>query len=86
MCFRPPSFGEMMKTCTACGAFNPPALQRCKKCGAELPESEAEAPQGSPPAIGAPTGASPGPKGPGMAPKGPGMAPKSPGAPKPPTP
>lgn len=78
MCFRPPSFDEMMKKCPECGAFNPPDATKCKKCSADLPEAAAA---GAMPAPGAP-GAPKGPGAPG-APKGPG-APKSPGAPKPP--
>ena len=40
MCFRPPSFDEMMKKCPNCGAFNPPENDKCKKCGTELPAAE----------------------------------------------
>ncbi|MEA5018837.1 MAG: hypothetical protein VB027_00565 [Gordonibacter sp.] len=81
MCFRPPSFDEMMKKCPDCGAFNPPENDKCKKCGAELPAADA-----------AGTGADAGAPAPG-APKAPGApaapatpkAPAAPGAPKPPT-
>ena len=41
MCFRPPSFDEMMKKCPNCGAFNPPENDKCKKCGTELPAADA---------------------------------------------
>ena len=78
MCFRPPSFDEMMKKCPSCGAFNPPEMTKCKKCGTDLPEAAAGgAGDASMPAPGAP-------KGPG-APTAPG-APKAPGSPKPPAP
>ena len=52
MCFRPPSFGEMMATCPNCGAFNPPDADKCKKCGADLPKDAPAA--GAPGAPGAP--------------------------------
>lgn len=57
MCFRPPSFDEMMKKCPSCGTFNPPELDKCKKCGADLPEGGADgsaAPMGAPGAPKAP--------------------------------
>ena len=55
MCFRPPSFDEMMKKCDACGAFNAPELTKCKKCGADLPTGgAAAAAPGAPAATGAP--------------------------------
>ncbi|MDR2492816.1 MAG: zinc ribbon domain-containing protein [Coriobacteriales bacterium] len=74
MCFRPPTFDEMMKKCPACGGFNQPDASVCKKCGEKLPESAAA---GAPPPLNAP-------KGPGM-PTRPG-APKVPGAPTSPAP
>ena len=67
MCFRPPSFDDMMKTCEKCGSFNPPEATNCKKCGAPLAEPDAAAPTGATTA-------------PGAAPKAPGAAPKAPGA------
>ncbi len=78
MCFRPPSFEEMMKKCPNCGSFNPPELEKCKKCSTDLPEAVAPE-EGAAPAAAAP-------KGPGAAPKGPGApaAPAAPSAPKPP--
>ena len=68
MCFRPPSFDEMMKKCDNCGSFNPPDATKCKKCGSDLSSG----------------GGAAAPKGPGApkmpgAPKGP-SAPKAPGA------
>ena len=42
MCFRPPTFTKLMTKCPQCNVFNPPANKTCKKCGAELPEPEAE--------------------------------------------
>lgn len=75
MCFRPPSFDDMMKKCPSCGTFNPPENDKCKKCGNDLP-TEAPAP-------GAPAAPGGAPAAPG-APKAPG-APAAPGAPKPPT-
>jgi hypothetical protein len=89
MCFRPPTFDDMMKKCPTCGAFNAPDLLKCKKCGADLPEAAADPgnlpPASAPGAPGAPKGpGAPGaPKGPGGpgAPKGPG-GPGGPGAPK----
>lgn len=68
MCFRPPSFDDMMKKCPNCQSFNPPELKKCKKCGADLPEADsgADAPVAAPGA-------------PGAAPMAPG-APKAPGA------
>ena len=89
MCFRPPSFDDLMKKCPKCGSFNPPELTRCKNCGGDLPEASAPDPAGAPPAMGTPKapgapGAAPkAPGAPGAAPKSPG-APKAPGAPKPP--
>jgi hypothetical protein len=77
MCFRPPSFDEMMKKCPSCGSFNPPENDKCKKCGTELPAADAAGTGANAPAPSAP-GA---PKAPGAAPS----APKAPGAPKPPT-
>ncbi|MDR0499630.1 MAG: hypothetical protein LBG97_00065 [Coriobacteriales bacterium] len=73
MCFRPPSFDEMMKTCPKCGAFNDPSNEKCKKCGEVLPETAAD-PASMPPASA--------PKGP-MAPKGPGapVPPRGPAGP-----
>ena len=38
MCFRPPSFDDMMKKCPNCGAFNPAENTKCKQCGEDLPE------------------------------------------------
>lgn len=76
MCFRPPSFDEMMKKCPSCGAFNPPEQTKCKKCGTDLPDAAAAGGAPAPGAPGAP--AAPG------APKAPG-APAAPGAPKPPS-
>lgn len=74
MCFRPPSFDDMMKKCPNCGAFNAPELEKCKKCSTDLPEASAAA-EGSAPAMGAP-----------KAPAGAPQAPKAPtGVPKPPT-
>ena len=71
MCFRPPSFDEMMKKCPSCGSFNPPENDKCKKCGTELPAADA-----------AGTGANaPAPSAPG-APKAPGAAPSAPTAPQ----
>ena len=69
MCFRPPSFDEMMKTCPNCGGFNPPEAVKCKKCGTDL--GSAASGSGPAPAPGAP-------KAPG-APAAPG-APKPPAA------
>lgn len=69
MCFRPPSFDEMMKKCDQCGTFNPPEQTKCKKCGADLGG-------GAAPAAGAPAAPSAAPKAPG--------APAAPSAPKPP--
>jgi hypothetical protein len=85
MCFRPPSFDDMMKKCPACGTFNAPELATCKKCGADLPQKAADPADlplaSAPTGAGAPKGPGPGaPKGPGMPPKGPGMPPKGPGA------
>ena len=77
MCFRPPSFDEMIKKCPSCGSFNPPELTKFKKCGTDLPGAAGGTGDSSMPAPGAP-------KGPG-APQAPG-APKVPGAPKPPAP
>lgn len=77
MCFRPPSFDEMMKKCPSCGSFNPPENDKCKKCGTELPAADAAGTGANAPAPSAP-GA---PKAPGAVPS----APKAPGAPKPPT-
>lgn len=70
MCFRPPSFDEMMTKCPSCGKFNKPENAKCDKCGADLPKEA--------PASGAPTA-------PGAAPAAPGApaAPKAPGAPAP---
>lgn len=75
MCFRPPSFDDMMTKCPECGSFNPPENTNCKKCGADL--SAAKAAAGS----DAPAGAPGAPAAPG-APKAPGApaAPKAPGA------
>lgn len=74
MCFRPPSFDEMMKKCPSCGQFNPPENTKCKKCGADLPAGDAgnAAPNAAPGAPAAPKAPAP-------------AAPKAPGAPKPPT-
>ena len=69
MCFRPPSFDDMMKKCPSCGSFNPPEMTKCKKCGADLPTGDEAASA---------------PGAPGAAPAVPG-APKAPGAPKPPS-
>ena len=68
MCFRPPSFDEMMKTCPNCGGYNPPEATTGKKCGTDL--GSANSGSGPAPAPGAP--------------KAPGPAPSAPGAPKPP--
>lgn len=73
MCFRPPSFDEMMKKCPECGTFNPPENTKCKKCGKDLPAADAAGTGAAAPTPGAP--AAPG------APKAPG----APAAPKPPT-
>lgn len=55
MCFRPPSFDDMMKKCEKCGSFNPPENTKCKKCGADLPEGGGDdAGTGAPAAPGAP--------------------------------
>lgn len=84
MCFRPPSFDEMMKKCPACGTFNPPENSTCKKCSTALPAADAAGTgtDAAAPAPGAPKapGAPAAPVAPG-APK----APAAPGAPKPPT-
>lgn len=40
MCFRPPEFSQLMTKCPACETFNPPKLEKCKKCGAELPKAD----------------------------------------------
>ncbi|BDE95667.1 hypothetical protein [Raoultibacter timonensis] len=56
MCFRPPSFDEMMKKCPSCGSFNPPELTKCKKCGTDLPEAAGGTGDASMPAPGAPKG------------------------------
>ena len=62
MCFRPPSFDDMMKKCPNCGSFNPPEMDKCKKCGTDLPSGGDDV--ASPSAPGAP--AAPGaPKAPG---------------------
>lgn len=77
MCFRPPSFDDMMTKCPNCGSFNPPENTKCKKCGADLEKAQGEVGTAAPKAPGA------APMAPG-APKASG-APKAPGAPKPPT-
>mgnify|MGYP002171707022 FL=1 len=71
MCFRPPSFDDMMTKCDQCGSFNPPENTKCKKCGADLAKAVEDKGTGAPQAPGAPT--VPG-------------APKAPGAPVPPGP
>ena len=75
MCFRPPSFDDMMTKCPQCGAFNAPELTKCKKCGADLTQAQnstgTQAPGGAPNA----------PKAPGGVPSAP-SAPKAPNAPK----
>ena len=75
MCFRPPSFDEMMKKCPECGSFNPPEATNCKKCNADLSAVGGDAAAGGAPGAPAAPGA---PKAPG-APAAPG-APKAPGA------
>lgn len=70
MCFRPPSFDDMMTKCPECGSFNPPENTKCKKCGADLEKAVEQTGTGAPAAPGAP--------------KAPG-APVAPGAPKAPT-
>ena len=75
MCFRPPSFDDMMTKCPECGSFNPPELDKCKKCGTDLAEAKAAA------GTAQPGGAAPGAPGAPGAPKAPG-APGAPGAPK----
>lgn len=79
MCFRPPSFDEMMKKCPNCGAFNPPENTKCKQCGTDISEVVGDG-SSTLPGVGAP-GAPKAPSAPG-APKAPGApsAPKAPGA------
>lgn len=69
MCFRPPSFDDMMTKCPECGSFNPPENTNCKKCGTDLSAAKAAAGTAAPAA-------------PGAAPAAPGAAPAAPGAPK----
>ena len=40
MCFRPVELNKLMKKCPSCQAFNPPALEKCKKCGATMQTEE----------------------------------------------
>ncbi|CQR70903.1 hypothetical protein SpAn4DRAFT_1881 [Sporomusa ovata] len=39
MCFRPPSAAKSVK-CPSCGMFNPPTLEKCKKCGADMTKAK----------------------------------------------
>ncbi|SMC37325.1 hypothetical protein [Sporomusa malonica] len=41
MCFRPPSAAKAVK-CTSCGMLNPPTLEKCKKCGVDMPKAKDE--------------------------------------------
>lgn len=77
MCFRPPSFDDMMTKCPKCGSFNDPEADKCKKCGTDLTNVKG---MGDAPVPGAPTGAPKAPGAPAGAPKAPGGAPKAPGA------
>jgi ribosomal protein L40E len=43
MCFRPTKV-EVQTKCHACGTFNPPALDKCKKCGADITADKAKTP------------------------------------------
>ena len=54
MCFRPPSFDDMMTKCPKCGSFNPPENTKCKKCGADLEKAQGEVGTAAPKAPGAP--------------------------------
>jgi hypothetical protein len=71
MCFRPPEMNRRIKRCPSCQTVNPPALNKCKKCGADLPK-EADLVTGTPGA--APGAAIPGVPAPGVA--APGVAAK----------
>lgn len=37
MCFRPPGAAKNIR-CPSCGMFNPPTLDKCRKCKTEIPK------------------------------------------------